>query len=162
MSLPIRPWAILPLTILALAYAPAAWAQSPPTAADLDRLSQQREAEMPHRDWGAPPLRSSIPRPPPPRPLAAPATCMSTTNVSEDIHLRPDAHSPVIGTAPQQAAVTDVHQNGWRKVFYTATRSGWIPEADLIAFHPLVPTGSHHCVVTGARPNGVIVYDYPR
>ncbi|WP_264812326.1 hypothetical protein [Gluconacetobacter sacchari] len=148
--------------MLAFAYAASAQAQTSPTAADLDRLSQQHEAEMPHRDWGTPPPQSSIPRLPPPRPLAAPAICMSTTNVSEDIHLRPDAHSPVIGTAAQQAAVTDVQRNGWRKVFYTATRAGWIPETDLIPFHPLVPTGSHHCVVTGARPNGVIVYDYPR
>lgn len=162
MSFQIRPLTLSVLMATSLVSSAFAQTRAQPSIADLDRLSQERQNEMPHRDWGQPVPQSAVPAPPPVHPLSVPVSCMGVAKSGEEIHLRPDAHSPVIGYAPTQTAATDERQNGWRKVMYTSSRAGWIPEADIVPFHPLVPTGLPHCLVAGARPSGMIVYDYTR
>lgn len=128
------------------------------TAEQLDHMAKQRQSEIGPRDWGKPPSvkHESYAK----RPVPVAVECKSPRKDFEPLYTLPSADSERVGVAAPQIAVTSVVSKGWRKVLRVGNSFAWIPEADVIAYQPLVPGNSSRCVVVGEAANGMILFDH--
>lgn len=129
------------------------------TPEQLDRLSQERQSEIGSRNWGPPPTVTKAPQTLHATPV--PVTCRSPAHDFEPLFAEPRRGAVHVGTAAPQTAVTDTVFQGWRQVLRSGTTFAWIPEADVVAYRPLVDGASRNCVVTGENAAGMVLFDYP-
>lgn len=129
------------------------------SAAELDRLSQERQQEVGSRDWGTPvnpPEQTNSEKP-----LPMPATCVSPTSETLPLYSAPTIHARKVGQAGSQLAVTSTEVNGWRQVLLNGIHTAWIQSAAIGPYKPLNPEHPVGCVVTGERADGTVLFTHP-
>ena len=129
------------------------------TPEQLDRLSQERQSELGSRNWGPPPTVTQAPQTLHATPV--PVTCRSPAHDFEPLFAEPRRGAVHVGTAAPQIAVTDTVFQGWRQVLRSGTTFAWIPEADVVAYRPLVDGASRACVVSGENAAGMVLFTHP-
>ena len=88
-------------------------------------------------------------------------TCRSPAHDFEPLFAEPRRGAVHVGTAAPQIAVTDTVFQGWRQVLRSGTTFAWIPEADVVAYRPLVDGASRACVVSGENAAGMVLFTHP-
>lgn len=152
-----RPATVLTLALILGPTVSTALAQTPSfTPQQLDQMSQERQQELGPRNWGPPPKVTAGAIPVYPTPV--PVVCVSPAHDFEPIYAEPNPASAQIGLAGPQIAVTHEVRNGWRQVLHAGRTFGWIPNADVVAYRPLVPTSWSHCTVAGENATGLILF----
>lgn len=152
--------AAIALSLLSLLpLAPAAMAQNVQfTPQQLDEMAQQRQQELGPRNWGPPPKVSG--KPVQTRPTPVPVDCASPVRLFEPVYAEPSAHSPQIGVAGSQIAVTHEVRGGWRKILRAGHTYGWIPSSDVEAYHGLPGTTPTRCTVAGESATGLVMFTH--
>ncbi|MBB2156647.1 hypothetical protein HLH33_10050 [Gluconacetobacter diazotrophicus] len=152
-------------TILAVLVCSSAWGQAACaqqvhfTPQQLDAMSQQRQTELGHQNWGAP-VEPSRPDAITKLPAELGLHCMSTRSDFPPVYAEPSETSARVGVAMSPVAATAMSRDGWTRILRAGSRFVWIQSSALVPFRPFVSGGSPRCVVDGERPNGQVQFRY--
>lgn len=124
------------------------------TPQELDRMSQERNNALPHRDPGPRPPRGSEPKETY-RPVQGLWVCMSTDQYIP-ILAAPRANAPQIGISSGRVAA-GANQGDWTSVLFREGAVGYVPKSAVRPYqNEFNPRAT--CTIVGFRGNGVVVF----